>query len=526
MDAAIRSTVVPDLWEEQARTLIPAYILFEREYWTGEKVGFCSRCGHSFRGGPKRTEAPDDPDVRFRKAVHNDRLICPECGADAVMKARGKFKTRNMKSLSGHVRAVFAQKITPAHVRLRAFYIEYAFTDCWNDIKPELDFFEDFYMDLEPGKVTARRKVAYADDNWETCGIREPWPSRDAWNPNKDMGYTLFSDGLAGTFLGWLPIGQMEHWDWTHMTSFGNYVTFTPWCKLLGWAAVYPSVEMVAKLGGAELIFDLCFEGKKNARYVNWNARRITDFLRIPREYAKAVARDELDLDVIKMIKDLGIDFETARHWRDRGWTLEAAWTAGLDTVRYLDKQGYFCRDQIILEDYRREAAFLGRDLTVPSILWPKDLRTAHDEATRSAERIREERQAKKSEKKRAGYIRELYPKLRSRIEYEDGDYMAIVPERLEDIALEGKNQHHCVGGYIDRHASGVLTIVFIRRVMAPMVPLWTAELSPEGELMQIQGYHNEAENRPQGAGEEWVENWLRVVKRRIGEEERIKANG
>ena len=109
MDAAIRSTVVPDLWEEQARTLIPAYILFEREYWTGEKVGFCSRCRHLFNGGKKRLESPDDPDVRFRKAVHNDRLICPECGADAVMKARGKF--RNMKTLRGNVRAVFWQQI-------------------------------------------------------------------------------------------------------------------------------------------------------------------------------------------------------------------------------------------------------------------------------------------------------------------------------------------------------------------------------------------------------------------------------
>jgi len=503
-------TVVPDLWEEQARGLIPAYILFEREYWTGEKVGFCSRCGHSFRGGPKRTESPDDPDVRFRRAVHNDRLTCPECGADAVMKARGKF--RNMKSLRGNVRAVFCQQITPKHVRLRAFYIEWAFSD-YNAIRPDLDFYEDFFMDLIPGSAEARRKVSGTADNWQTVGIREPWPVRDAMNPYKMMGYTIFLDGLEGTFLGYLPFDLIGSFDWERYTSFGNPVDTVPWCKLLGTCARFPQMEMVAKLGGAQIFTDMVLEDKKYARYLNWNARRITDFLKIPRQYAKEAARVELDIDIIMMIHDLGVDFETARRWRERRWHGKEAREAGADAMRYLEKQHYDADGLHILRDYWDACRKLGRDLDVPGIRWPKHLRLAHDEATASAEVIR--KGSSQSKYKR------LYPKLRRRFEYESGEYMAIVPERLGDIALEGQNQHHCVGGYIDRHAAGKLAILFIRRVACPMLPLWTAELTPDGKLKQIQGYHNDPANRPQGKDMLWVDDWLREVQNRIRKEKR-----
>lgn len=523
MDAERWITGVPSAWEDRVRDLIPDPVLYERDWMSGERAGRCTRCGHLFSDGRKRIEWPDDPDVKFRRAVHNDRIACPGCGAEARMKAKGRFPTNEMKSLAGHLRAVFAQKITPQHVRLRAFYIEYTFRQ--DAVFPDLDFFEDFALDLEPGKAHGWRKVAGTRDNWESCGIREPWNSRDALNPYKDMSYTLIGDDLAGTFLGWVPIEAMARWDWTHYTSFGNPVCNTPWCKVLGWAAVYPSLEMVAKLGGCELIFDLVFEGKKNARYVNWRARRITDFLRIPREYAKPAARDGLDLDVIKMIRDLGYDFGKAKRRRDLGWDPERIKKEGEEVVRYLERQGLGAHDLHLLRDYREAAEFLGRDLTVPGIRWPRDLRRAHDEATQSADRIREEKRRQKDEAARRGYA-ERIPALKARFEYEAGDYMAVVPEQLSDIALEGRLQRHCVGGYAGRHAAGVLTIIFIRRVMAPMIPLWTVELTPEGEMRQIQGYHNEAENRPQGADAAWVENWLRVVQERIRKEERKQKNG
>ena len=60
---------------------------------------------------------------------------------------------------------------------------------------------------------------------------------------------------------------------------------------------------------------------------------------------------------------------------------------------------------------------------------------------------------------------------------------------------------------------------MFIRRVAAPMIPLWTVELTPDGKLTQIQGYHNEIENKPKGKDKEWVDGWLKEVGRRLAKE-------
>jgi hypothetical protein len=113
-------------------------------------------------------------------------------------------------------------------------------------------------------------------------------------------------------------------------------------------------------------------------------------------------------------------------------------------------------------------------------------------------------------------YRKKTYPKYRSLYEFEEGEYVAMVPEQLSDIKLEGKIQHHCVGGYIDRHAEGQTIIVFIRRSMLPAIPLYTAEISPDGALRQIQGYHNETKYKPTPDADSFVKRWLDEVRRRV----------
>ena len=58
------------------------------------------------------------------------------------------------------------------------------------------------------------------------------------------------------------------------------------------------------------------------------------------------------------------------------------------------------------------------------------------------------------------------------------------------------------------------------RRRLAPMVPVWTVELSPEGDLIQIQGYNNRRENKPRGTGQAWVDAWLLEIKKRMKKEQ------
>ena len=140
----------------------------------------------------------------------------------------------------------------------------------------------------------------------------------------------------------------------------------------------------------------------------------------------------------------------------------------------------------------------------------------ALDEATKAADHLKTEMQF-------TSYRKKVYPKYRDLYEYCEDGYVAMVPEQLSDIKLEGTIQHHCVGGYIDRHANGSTIILFIRRTMRPAIPLYTVEISPGGTLRQIQGYHNEESNKPTPDADSFVKRWLAEIRRRLAKDKNKK---
>lgn len=70
-------------------------------------------------------------------------------------------------------------------------------------------------------------------------------------------------------------------------------------------------------------------------------------------------------------------------------------------------------------------------------------------------------------------------------------DYEIRVPHDLVEITTEGTSLHHCVGGYLGRHAEGYTNIIFLRKKSAPSVPFYTIEVLPNGEVVQIHGKYN-----------------------------------
>lgn len=513
-------------WQETARKLVPAYLFYEPwRSWDGIDLpiephdellgrrGTCSSCGSVFLWDRK------DAHMKLR---HGDSFTCPTCGAKCEAVASGKMPER--KRLCGDFRIVFCRGDEKL-VRLYCYYIWWHFGRGENE--PTLEWYEDTRYELEPGAFRIW-KYEYicretGDYGWhEHKRPIEPWVSGMY---GESRGYYIVLDGLAGTFLGHLPIEEIAGWNF-YSTSAGytRQTVRIPWCKLLCTAAMFPKIEILAKRGIDEPVIELVVDRRKNARYLNWNAKRPLDFLRIP----KADAAEALDggfcLEAVKICRDIGIRYADAERVAGRSYTASEiiTWSRECgdgpkEVVRYILTHNLASNGLHLLRDYREAAGLLGRDLSVPSIRWPKNLIRAHDEATASAQAIREERRLAA----RAEAYAPIYREYRNRFEYEAGDYVAMVPEQLADIALEGANQHHCVGGYIDRHAAGKLAILFIRRVAAPMIPLWTAELTPDGKLTQIQGYHNDPDLKPKGEDKAWVDGWLKEIKRRIRKEKR-----
>lgn len=110
----------------------------------------------------------------------------------------------------------------------------------------------------------------------------------------------------------------------------------------------------------------------------------------------------------------------------------------------------------------------------------------------------------------------------RKRFEFEYGNLFLRQPDTLEEIIAEGKELHHCVGGYTKRHAKGDTNIFFIRKKSEPNVPYYTVEVSNNYIIVQCRGYRNDTQSpKPQEVDdfEKQYKNYLEELK---SEQQRI----
>lgn len=123
----------------------------------------------------------------------------------------------------------------------------------------------------------------------------------------------------------------------------------------------------------------------------------------------------------------------------------------------------------------------------------PRNLFQAHDhlvELNNALEREREAQAKRNRDRELKNKFDELN-KTRNYMEMEINGLKFILPKRASDIVKEGSVLHHCVSTYVDRHASGTTTIVFIRNSEEPNKPLYTMEFCKK-EIVQIRAKYNQ----------------------------------
>ncbi len=82
-------------------------------------------------------------------------------------------------------------------------------------------------------------------------------------------------------------------------------------------------------------------------------------------------------------------------------------------------------------------------------------------------------------------------------LEFFGEEFIVIQPHFLDEIIKEGEKLCHCVGGYVDRHARGELTIMFLREKSNPGKPFYTVEVSNKLKIVQCRGLHNNMAGNP-----------------------------
>ena len=77
------------------------------------------------------------------------------------------------------------------------------------------------------------------------------------------------------------------------------------------------------------------------------------------------------------------------------------------------------------------------------------------------------------------------YQKQSEALHFEYGNFIVMFPSCGQDLIDEGRNMHHCVGGYVNAIVSGNEYIVFIRRKDAPDQCYLTCEIMLDGSIRQ-----------------------------------------
>ena len=507
-------------WEERAaRRLFPQYLFFRNEY---EDDGFhvssdpirlctCTACGESFEA------------VRGNSAwgekLHHEKRNCPRCGARVEGIAAHRYKY-GMPSLESWVKTAVARTGKDGALLIEAGNVRRRFS--WDELEGVIDWFpvKRYYFGKD-GTAEFYEKVTH----W-SCGPFDPpeteWTVRTRVSdpfPANVMGYNDYYGEYS-------IIGLMEALTYSHLRYCQIFQFYEAriaadldggqpargMVKYLAWACQHPQIEMAVKLGLLEAVEELVTEGKKNAKYLNWNATKPNELIRMQQQDARAFFRAGMDFGDLKDWKDSGTKLSftkymemvqavgTAGAFREMAACCRIAGCTPEQGQRYINSMQPHCAryavpvQQIIetWKDYLSMAKRLNYDLSDKTVAMPKNLQERHDTASCTLKITTNEKVLKKYKTRRR--------KLEKKYAFTMDELCVLVPKGPEEIIAEGQTLHHCVGGYADRHIRGEVTILFIRHRKRPGRSFLTVELEEvKGRvgIRQIHGYRNE---RYQGA--------------------------
>ena len=489
----------------------------------------CSKCGGVTTA---RWKAGISFESQFQCSIEEPREgqtgTCPLCGAHGEYKCQGKVKGYHSKS----IHLFLGQKYKECGMVLRYMEVTKAWrlgliegkngTEMFNSSE-ELSGVEIARAYFEPSKklqIDYHKHDCYdGKDFWDDCNlygnanitIREAPILEETYQEMEGtiFQYSALKEYAAAVREAVNPISYFERYQQT------------------------PQIEVLVKLGLIGVVKELI-----RYRYgivTDQDARRPDKFLGIRKESVKQLIAAEGDPGILNTMQ---MEKRMQQVWT--GEQIEHLTETGLGqgqvemATRYMSLQKLLNRIEkysgceygtkcssaeqkirstaITYTDYLSMRQSLGYDLSNTVYQNPRDLQAAHDEMV--LESHKEEIDKRLAEvAMRFPNIQVRYRELRKKYFYEDDEYLIRPARSAEEITMEGRILHHCVGRdtYLERHDRGESYILMLRDKKQPERPYITVEI--DGQKLHIKQGYGAHDRKPDKRNmQRWLNQYLQQL--------------
>lgn len=441
-------------------------------------------------------------ELKSGSAQHNTLGICPKCGRVITF----KDEWRGHKTLIDYGYFLVVQKMRNKALMLRSFYVRRSYGKEWDE---RLELSEHMRVYVHPDGIRTFVRKLYSVYGMDYFFIDE-YSSCEYWIEQRSVGmpvpYNYFQssiDYILGikweTDLAKTLLKYSCAYEYMQETGSSYPPDLTRYLELY---VKYPVLtEKLFKEGFANLLTDK-INGHLSMQIVNFRKKTVSEAFGVPRSAVKELKgcnrtrlADKQFIIRHKLRNPDDIEF-IRQHYGYR--TSEINYLTKRMTVHklrtYLSSQQRedacysFIGDYY---DYLHECEKLKLDLSRKFILFPEDLRKAHEETSRAIRELKAQKEAEAiAERDRAFAVK--LKALEKKYSF-SADGLFIRPAKgAGELIKEGASLNHCVATYSDKYLNGQTIILFIRKESAPDESYYTMELSPQSEtVIQCRGLRN-----------------------------------
>lgn len=502
--------------------------LYYKKYGSWTKIA-CSKCGGVTDA---RWRDGISYESQFQKHTEEPREgksgKCPMCGAVGTYKCQGKIKGEYSKK----IHLFLGQRYKEDGAVLRYVEIEKAWKlgfiegndgpEMYNAAE-ELSGVEVARAYFEPGKKVQidyhKHDLYRNEDFWDDCNL-----------------YGLANIDIKAATIMPETYEELKNtiFRYSGLKEYDEQAQEVNPIRYLQNYQKTPQIEILAKLGLSEIVKGIN-EGRTGI-IVDASAKRLDALLGIRRERTKKLIEEKGDARLLRVLQ---IEKSLDQHWTEE--QVNHLRETGLDiahiafVLNYMTIQKLLNRIEkyagcayetncgravanirntaIIYIDYLMMRERRGYDLHNTVYQQPRDLSAAHRQMVTETNREEVKKRLEETEE-RYENIKKRYRSLRKEYCYEDATYLIRPARSAEEIVMEGRILHHCVGGdnYLSKHNEGKSYILMMRYQKEPETPYITIEINPEQK--RIVQWYGERDTKPDKEKiQSWLDNYLEKLK-------------